>query len=79
MPNEMEQKLEGWLETDERSKKWRGWSGRKVNDRGNGNKISGTAAIDERKREEVGGREVSERAGQLWWQQRGSVCGALLM
>ena len=53
--SEMEQKREGWLETDERSEQWqRRGGGRKVKEGGNGNKISGTRAIDERERERDG-------------------------
>lgn len=46
--------------------------GEKVEERGNGNKISGTRAIDEREKS-------SEWAGQLQRRQCGSVCRASLM
>lgn len=63
--NEMEQKREGWLETDERSEEWRGRSEGKVKERGNGNKISGTRAIDERERENRVKEQVNSGGGSV--------------
>lgn len=54
------------------SSQWWGRSGGKVKERGDGNKISGTRAIDEREKS-------SEWAGQLQRRQCGSVCRASLM